>query len=333
MACWGRLGNKSGVCTSSTRPVNPFEGQLIYETDTNRTLVYDNAAWLVVADNQVLSIDSVNGRVGIGTTTPNDKVTVSGSVTAVSRDADGTTPAISLSYHTGEATGYIETWQSKPLRVRTYGNQYFNTNGIDRVTINTSGNVGIGDTTPSYTLDVNGDINATGDVRVAGNPVGMVLVKSQDIGYAVSSVTVTNAFSSSYDNYRIVLVLQDSSNNTAVHWYSPQETGSVYNYAGYYMNLYTPPTGASYIGAVDTTSIQMGFTTANSTGDGGAMTMDIFGPYRSDQQTKCMSTSTTYLVHNMWGRVYNYTSLSAITFAPVAGNFNGGKILIYGYGQ
>jgi len=69
-AALGRLGIKEGVCTSSTRPANPFEGQLIYETDTNRTLVYDNAAWLVVADNQVLSIDPTNSRVGINNTSP-----------------------------------------------------------------------------------------------------------------------------------------------------------------------------------------------------------------------------------------------------------------------
>lgn len=62
----GRLGIKQGVCTSSTRPTNPFEGQVIYESDTNRTLVYDNAAWVVVADNQVLSIDAANSRVVIG---------------------------------------------------------------------------------------------------------------------------------------------------------------------------------------------------------------------------------------------------------------------------
>ena len=81
-AALGRLGNKSGVCTSSTRPVNPFEGQLIYETDTNRTLVYDNAAWLVVADNQVLSIDPANGRVGVNDTSPSYALDVTGDINA-----------------------------------------------------------------------------------------------------------------------------------------------------------------------------------------------------------------------------------------------------------
>lgn len=61
----GRLGIKQGLCTSSTRPANPFEGQVIYESDTNRTLVYDNAAWVVVADSQLLSIDTTNSNVNI----------------------------------------------------------------------------------------------------------------------------------------------------------------------------------------------------------------------------------------------------------------------------
>jgi len=39
-----------GVCTSSTRPASPFEGQYIYETDTNCTLVYDGSAWVVTVD-------------------------------------------------------------------------------------------------------------------------------------------------------------------------------------------------------------------------------------------------------------------------------------------
>ncbi len=40
-------GFRPGVCTSTTRPTAPFEGQMIYETDTNRVLVYDSAAWVM----------------------------------------------------------------------------------------------------------------------------------------------------------------------------------------------------------------------------------------------------------------------------------------------
>jgi len=36
---------KPGVCTSSTRPASPFEGQMIYETDTDKVLVYNGTAW------------------------------------------------------------------------------------------------------------------------------------------------------------------------------------------------------------------------------------------------------------------------------------------------
>jgi len=34
-----------GVCTSSTRPASPYEGQCIYETDTDKLLVYNGSAW------------------------------------------------------------------------------------------------------------------------------------------------------------------------------------------------------------------------------------------------------------------------------------------------
>jgi hypothetical protein len=38
--------SQSGVCTSSTRPASPFEGQVIYETDTDRVLVWNASAWV-----------------------------------------------------------------------------------------------------------------------------------------------------------------------------------------------------------------------------------------------------------------------------------------------
>lgn len=42
--------SQAGVCTSTTRPASPYEGQMIYETDTNRVLIWDNAAWVMIAD-------------------------------------------------------------------------------------------------------------------------------------------------------------------------------------------------------------------------------------------------------------------------------------------
>lgn len=41
---WQAVGNII-VCTSTTRPSTPFEGQRIYETDTNRELLYDGSGW------------------------------------------------------------------------------------------------------------------------------------------------------------------------------------------------------------------------------------------------------------------------------------------------
>lgn len=40
---------RPGVCTSSTRPASPFEGQVIYETDTDKIMSYNGSAWRFVS--------------------------------------------------------------------------------------------------------------------------------------------------------------------------------------------------------------------------------------------------------------------------------------------
>lgn len=42
-------GIRPGVCTSTTRPTVPYDGQVIYETDTDRTLVWNNSAWVFLS--------------------------------------------------------------------------------------------------------------------------------------------------------------------------------------------------------------------------------------------------------------------------------------------
>ena len=39
-------GLRPGVCTSTTRPANPYDGMVIYETDTDKVAVYDVNAWV-----------------------------------------------------------------------------------------------------------------------------------------------------------------------------------------------------------------------------------------------------------------------------------------------
>lgn len=43
---WDRTSNDIIICTSATRPSNPQEGQEIYETNTDKKLIYDGTNWI-----------------------------------------------------------------------------------------------------------------------------------------------------------------------------------------------------------------------------------------------------------------------------------------------
>lgn len=45
-ASLGVAGLRSGICTSSTRPAVPYDGMMIYETDTKKTYVYNGTTWI-----------------------------------------------------------------------------------------------------------------------------------------------------------------------------------------------------------------------------------------------------------------------------------------------
>lgn len=48
---------RPGVCTSTTRPTNPYDGQVIYETDTGLLLVYNGSAWKPYATESLTAAD------------------------------------------------------------------------------------------------------------------------------------------------------------------------------------------------------------------------------------------------------------------------------------
>lgn len=42
---------RTGVCTSTTRPSAPYNGQVIYETDTGKTQVWNSTAWVMLTNS------------------------------------------------------------------------------------------------------------------------------------------------------------------------------------------------------------------------------------------------------------------------------------------
>jgi len=130
-------------------------------------------------DGAPLFIDDANERVGIGTTEPGQALDVRGRIVA-----NYTDNAFPLSVQSGQSTSGIilaDADTTSNVVLRSKGDDFqIRTNASDRVTVDSSGNVGIGDTTPSYQLDVNGDINSQTDVLVSGTSLPRGLLANFD---------------------------------------------------------------------------------------------------------------------------------------------------------
>jgi microcystin-dependent protein len=130
-----------------------------------------------------------NGNVGIGTTVPQrtfhvhgNGVRVTGVNPAISFDPDGTgVDHASLGAATLDGGGLSGARPNDTILTgRSTGNLLFGVGFTERMRISSSGNVGIGTTTPGAKLDVNGAVKATtlysGDRKVSDfGPAGMIV--------------------------------------------------------------------------------------------------------------------------------------------------------------
>jgi hypothetical protein len=92
------------------------------------------------------------------------------------RDTTATTRSF---VQAANGVGAIGTISNHPLRIST--------NNTERMRIDANGNVGINDTAPAYHLDVNGDANVTGVLRVDDTQV----VTNRRTGWAAPTGTAT----------------------------------------------------------------------------------------------------------------------------------------------
>lgn len=207
-------GLRPGVCTSSSRPTAPYEGQMIYETDTNRVLVYEGAAWVMIADTDT--------------------------------------------------------------------------------------------------------------------PPGLQLIKTQTIGSGVASVTVTDAFSSEFDSYKIVVTgvrnastqadIQLRLNNASVGYYG----------AFHYVNVSTNTFSvASNVNAAQWSWIG---STGNPTGWLGSLVCDVVNPFLTGfTQIAASPIYYSLLSGSFQGVQDSNVSHTGFILIPGGGTLTGGTIRVYGY--
>ena len=182
-----------------------------------------------------------------------------------------------------------------------------------------------------------GNITATGgtgtitvptgnQISQVDRPSGLVLVKTQTIGTAVSSVTVTDAFSADFDNYKIIVNGGASSANTDLGVRLGSTTTN-YRY-GIQAILMTNST-SSVLGASSTTSFPY---VGGSTANGLAMNFDLLSPNLA-KNTHIQGVWYGGIEYSGYvaGVLMDTTQYTAFTIFPAAGTITGGTIRVYGY--
>ena len=160
----------------------------------------------------------------------------------------------------------------------------------------------------------------------AANPVGgLSLISATTIGTTVASVTVSSAFSATYDAYKII-VSGGSGASTPQLIITFGSTTTGYNYGVIYNN-YGATVGAT--GATNAAGLSL-FGTANANGI--ALNVDVVNPFLAKETQ--VASQIWYDATNTGssrGVLANTTSYTAFTIATTTGTLTGGTIRVYGY--
>jgi len=308
-----------GICTSSTRPTNPYEGQVIYETDTNRTLYYDNAAWLVIADSSVLRLDTTNSRVGVNTTSPGTALDVIGTTTVRTASAqDG----VALAGRAGGTGGLSATLTPTSLtanRTLTLPNR--------TGTVALTANVGLTSIIPT---------------SVAGTGVSQTGTDSMRVVFSsASSISVNGVFSSTYRHYKVVWSVNGSSQAAYLRWKNrsagTDTTDSSYTTVGALWSVSAGTGSGTNIGTGNqgTSSMICGYyQTAVSAGGG---IIEVQQPFIADYTTLSFmggGNNNNSSLGSVQGTAIHYvaSSYDGFTIIP-SGGIVTGSLCVYGYNE
>ena len=163
------------------------------------------------------------------------------------------------------------------------------------------------------------------DVSTLGNYQGLFWIKSQTIGTAVSSVTVTGAFSSDFDNYLITVSGGVSSSAATVLNLKLGATVTGYYYSLLYTIYNATPAAAA--------GVNVGAWDYAGTGQTTGLSADIrlTTPFLTKPTTYRASVeNSTFFAGTTNGYLNNSTSYTSFIIAPATGTMTGGTIRVYG---
>ncbi len=226
--------------------------------------------------------------------------------------------------------GYESVFINGVLQVR--GSDYVATTGttVTGLTALTASDVVMVESIIAYSVGdtyTQSQMTSLLDAKSNVNTTGLVLVASATIGTAVTSVTVTNAFSAAYDSYQIVLSGGTASTNAEFTC----KLGATAT--GYYAARFRVTYGGTTSTSVDSNNSfwnAVGFTEANAV----SANFNLNNPFLA--RNTFMSALTSDPVAGgrasfNAGYLANTTSYTDFTLGLTAGTLTGGTIKVYGY--
>jgi hypothetical protein len=271
-------------------PNSPTNGQIF--TVGDKSWIWDGTVWKAYGASlspTVLKVDSTNSRVGINNQSPATALDVTG--TALVRAAS-TQDGVALAGRAGGTSSYEVTLTPTTL-------------------------------TADRTLTLP---DSTGTVALTTDP-GLILVKTQTIGSAVSSVGVTSAFSSSYDNYLVTLGGGTASSDCAIGIHLGSSQTAYHGFLNYGSSTSSTPVGATI-----NNSTLFNFAGGASAGNQAHLSVQLIGPNLA---------AYTKFVNAAYANGLNFgtaagehrvaTAYTSFTLTPSAGTLTGGTIRVYGY--
>jgi hypothetical protein len=172
-----------------------------------------------------------------------------------------------------------------------------------------------------------GEVLTASDTNTYLNNGGLVYIKSTTIGNAVSTVSVTDVFSSTYTNYRIVVEINAQSADGYVRIQFNNQTGS------YYYDLASEMTWTTAsVTAVASAVGTVGRISRYSSALGRVyIAGDIMGPNATARTFYQGQATAPGYFWTSGAQEASDTSHTGFTLTPSSGTWTGGKIIVYGY--